>query len=120
MEKMEWELAVSSTTALLMWIAGIVVVLVLIGAFILGRRVQNRESRRPRPEEQPKLPEGGPVGEVQEYREPDEVPQDGGRLLPHELKGGYGQSSTHPSPSQDPADHRKDNGSSFGSGGLGN
>ncbi|MFI0240245.1 DUF6479 family protein [Streptomyces sp. NPDC016845] len=119
MEKTEWELAVSSSAALLMWIAGIVVVLVLIGAFILGRRIQNRESRRPTPEEQPHLPDGGPVGEVQEYRDPDEVPQDGGRLLPHELKGGYGTSSTHKSASQDPEDHRKGNNSSFGSGGFG-
>ncbi|MEU6388042.1 DUF6479 family protein [Streptomyces sp. NPDC046939] len=119
MEKTEWELAVTSMSALLMWIAGIVVVLVLIGAFILGRRIQNRESPRPTPEEQPKMPEGGPVVEEQEYRDPDEVPQDGGRLLPHELKGGYGTSSTHRSASQDPEDHKKGNNSSFGSGGFG-
>jgi hypothetical protein len=119
MEKMEWELAVSSSAALLMWIAGVVVVLVLIGAFVLGRRIQSRESRRPKPEEQPKMPEGGPVWEVREYREPDEVPQDGGRLTPHELHEGYGTSSTHPSASQDPADHRKGDGGSFGSGGFG-
>ncbi|MET9498803.1 DUF6479 family protein [Streptomyces sp. NPDC006552] len=116
---MEWELAASSGAHLLMWIAGIVVVLVLIGAFMLGRRIQTRESRRPTPEEQPKMPEGGPVHEVREYREPDEVPQDGGRLTPHELHEGYGTSSTHLSESQDPEDHRKDDGSSFGSGGLG-
>ena len=119
MEKMEWELAVSSSAALLMWIAGIVVVLVLIGAFVLGVRIQSRESRKPKPEEQPKMPDGGPVREIWEYREPDEVPKDGGRLTPHELNEGYGSSSTHRSPSQDPADHRKDDGSSFGSGGLG-
>ncbi len=119
MKTMEWELAASSGTALLMWIAGLAVVGVLIAAFIWGRRVQAREARRPRPDEQPHLPEGGPVREVREYRDPDEVPHDGGWLTPHELKEGYGQSSTHPSPSQDPKDHRKGRGSSFGGGGLG-
>lgn len=113
------ELAVSSSASLLMWIAGLVVVAVLLGAFFWGRRAQARETSKPRPEEQPRMPEGGPVREVREYREPDEVPQDGGRLLPHELKEGYGSSSTHPSPSQDPDDHRKGRGGSFGSGGLG-
>ncbi|KUF14926.1 hypothetical protein AT728_37045 [Streptomyces silvensis] len=113
------ELAVSAGAELLMWIAGLVVVAVLLGAFFWGRRVQSRESRKPLPEEQPHLPEGGPVREVREYRDPDEVPQDGNRLLPHELKEGYGSSSTHPSASQDPNDHKKGRGSSFGGGGLG-
>lgn len=119
MKTMEWELAASSGSHLLMWIAGLAVVGVLIGAFIWGRRIQAREARRPRPEEQPHLPEGGPVREVREYRDPDEVPHDGGWLTPHELKEGYGESSTHLSPSQDPDDHRKGRGSSFGGGGLG-
>ncbi|MFG2650395.1 DUF6479 family protein [Streptomyces sp. NPDC048436] len=113
------EIAVSSTAALLMWIAGLIVVGVLLGAFYWGRRVQARETRTPRPEEQPKRPYDGPVREEREYREPDEMPQDGGRLTPHELKEGYGTSSTHRSPSQDPEDHRKGDGGSFGSGGLG-
>ncbi|GHE35659.1 hypothetical protein GCM10018785_01630 [Streptomyces longispororuber] len=119
MEATEWELAVTHTTHLFMWIAGLVVVAVLIGAFIWGRRVQARESRRPTPEEQPKLPPDGPVREIREYRDADEVPHDGGWLTPHELKEGYGTSSTHPSPSQDEADHRKGRNSSFGGGGLG-
>ncbi|WP_030778024.1 DUF6479 family protein [Streptomyces sp. NRRL S-920] len=119
MESMEWELAISHTAALLMWIAGVVVVAVLLGAFFWGQRVRAREPRPPRPDEQTKMPEGGPVREIREYRDPDEVPRDGHRLTPHELKEGYGQSSTHRSPSQDPADHRKGDGGSFGSGGLG-
>ncbi|MEU5576824.1 DUF6479 family protein [Streptomyces huasconensis] len=119
MKSMEWELAISHTAALSMWAAGVVVVAVLLGAFFWGQRVRARESRPPRVEEQPKRPYEGPVREEREYREPDEVPRDGGRLLPHELKEGYGQSSTHRCASQDPADHRKGDGGSFGSGGLG-
>lgn len=119
METRQWELAASSGTALLMWIVGLVVVGVLLAAFLWGRRIRAREPAAPRPEEQPKLPEDGPVHEVREYREPNEVPRDGGRLTPHELDGGYGTPSTHPSASQDPEDHRKPGGGSFGSGGLG-
>ncbi len=119
MESMEWELAISHTADLFMWIAGVVVVAVLLGAFFWGQRVRGRESRPPRPEEQPKRPYEGPVREEREYREPDEVSEDGHRLNPHELKGGYGQSSTHRCASQDPKDHRKGDGGSFGSGGLG-
>ncbi|MEU5900104.1 MULTISPECIES: DUF6479 family protein [Streptomyces] len=113
------ELAVSHTAALLMWVAGLVVVGVLLTAFFWGRRAQARETRTVSPEEQPKRPYDGPVREEREYREPDEMPHDGRRLLPHELHNGYGRSSTHPSDSQDPDDHRKGNSGSFGSGGLG-
>ncbi|MEU6673973.1 DUF6479 family protein [Streptomyces sp. NPDC046925] len=119
MESMQWEMAASSGTALLMWIVGLVVVGVLLAAFFWGRRVRSREPAPPRPDEQPKMPEGGPVGEVQEFREPNEVPRDGGRLLPTELDGNYGTPSTHRSPSQDPEDHKKPGGGSFGSGGPG-
>ncbi|MFH8795876.1 DUF6479 family protein [Streptomyces sp. NPDC017941] len=113
------EIAASSGTHLLMWIAGLAVVGVLLGAFFWGRRAQARETSKPRPEDQPHMPEGGPVREEREYRDPDEMPQDGRRRLPHELHGGYGSSRTHPSPSQDPDDHKKGRGGSFGSGGLG-
>ncbi|MFI5659999.1 DUF6479 family protein [Streptomyces sp. NPDC051684] len=110
----------SSNTALLMWIIGLVVAGVLIAAFIWGRRIRAREPGPPRPEEQPKLPDSGPVLETREYRDPDEVPRDGGRLTPHELHEGYGTSGTHPRPAQDPAEHRKGDDSSFGGGGPGN
>jgi len=72
-------------------VAGLIVVLALIGAVRLGMRTRRRESAPPRPEEQPRLPESGPVHELQEMREPDEVPraQDGSeRLTPHQLSGG--------------------------------
>ncbi|WP_275902456.1 DUF6479 family protein [Streptomyces sp. S1A1-7] len=41
---------------------------------------------RPRPEEQPRLPDSGPVHEVREHREPNELPPSEHRLTPHELK----------------------------------
>ena len=42
---------------------------------------------RPTPGEQPRLPEGGPVREVRENREPDEMPRSEHRLTPHQLPG---------------------------------
>ncbi|MBK3564822.1 DUF6479 family protein [Streptomyces sp. MBT62] len=70
---------------------GVIVVVALIGAVRLGMRTRRRESAPPRPEEQPRLPESGPTREIQEIREPDEVPRakDGSeRLTPHQLSGG--------------------------------
>ncbi|MFE2603417.1 DUF6479 family protein [Streptomyces mirabilis] len=40
----------------------------------------------PRPEEQPRLPDSGPVHEVREHREPNELTPSEHRLTPHELK----------------------------------
>ncbi|MFE2378796.1 DUF6479 family protein [Streptomyces sp. NPDC059398] len=114
MEASTYQLAVSSNTALFMLLAGIIVVGVLLAAFAWGRRIRARELPPPEPEEQPHLPEEGPVHEMREYREPEEMPHDGSRLLPHEIKG----SSTHRSPVQKPPKDTGD-GSSFGSGGLG-
>jgi hypothetical protein len=67
-----------------------VVVLALIWAVRLGMRTRRRESAPPRPEEQPRLPESGPAHELQEMREPDEVPgaqDESERLTPHQLSG---------------------------------
>ncbi|WP_405783183.1 DUF6479 family protein [Streptomyces sp. NBC_00859] len=102
-----------------MAIGGLVIVGLLLAAFAWGRRVRDRESDPPTPEEQPKMPEGGPVYEVREYREPDEVPKVEGddRLTPHELTGlgGTGPEGNEPhGPGKD-----KDDGGGFGSGGLG-
>ncbi|MGW5245959.1 DUF6479 family protein [Streptomyces sp. NPDC004129] len=68
------------------FLAGLIVVALLVGAFWMGVRVRRREPAPPRPEEQPRQPEGGPVGTVMENREPDEVPRSRHRLTPHELK----------------------------------
>ncbi|MFF5566495.1 DUF6479 family protein [Streptomyces sp. NPDC012623] len=91
--------ASSGAAAFLPLVFGVVVVAVLIGAFVFGRRVRAREPSPPTPEEQPTPPAGGPVGEVTEHREPNEVPRRAERLSPHEL-GGPG--STRPSDPEEP------------------
>ncbi|MER5855892.1 MULTISPECIES: DUF6479 family protein [Streptomyces] len=70
----------------LILVAGLACVAGLIWAFRLGAKVREREPAPPRPDEQPRVPPSGPVREVQEMREPDEVPRaaDGDeRLTPH-------------------------------------
>ncbi|MFJ8000843.1 DUF6479 family protein [Streptomyces sp. NPDC096310] len=51
--------ASSGAAAFLPLVFGVVVVGVLIGAFVLGRRVRARQPRPPRPDEQPTRPPGG-------------------------------------------------------------
>ncbi|WP_149550219.1 DUF6479 family protein [Streptomyces marokkonensis] len=100
-------------------VAAVVVVALLIGMFVLGsRRVGNSRTRRPAPEEQPRMPEGGPVREVREQRAPDEMPRSDERLTPHELKGHGNAGSRTGAPQERP---RWDEGGSgsFGSGGPG-
>ncbi|MFJ6084677.1 DUF6479 family protein [Streptomyces sp. NPDC092369] len=75
---------------------GVVIVAVLLGAFWMGSRARRRQPPPPRPEEQPQVPQGGPVREEREHRESDEVPQDGRRRTPHEMTG----SSTPTDPAQ--------------------
>ncbi|MFH8680443.1 DUF6479 family protein [Streptomyces lydicus] len=75
------------TSGALLILVGVVIVAVLLAAFVWGRRAKTREPAPPRPEEQPRLPEGGPVGDVVENRPPDELPRTERRLSPHELKG---------------------------------
>ncbi|WP_155056206.1 DUF6479 family protein [Streptomyces blattellae] len=79
-------------------LAGVVVVALLLGAVRLGAGVRRREPPSPRPEEQPRLPNDGPVREVLENREPDEVPRGRHRLTPHRLDG-HGTAATRPGPS---------------------
>lgn len=110
--------SVGLSTWIFMPIGGLVVVGLLLAAFAWGRRVRANESPPPKPEEQPKLPEGGPVYEDLEYREPDEVPKGRDRLLPHELKG-FGTTGSKRSESQEPREDEEDSGGGFGSGGFG-
>ncbi|NEA66172.1 hypothetical protein G3I56_27050 [Streptomyces sp. SID12488] len=67
---------------------GLIVVALLIWAVRLGVKTKEAESPPPRPEEQPRLPETGPVHEQREMREPNEVPRTSGeevRIDPHNL-----------------------------------
>ncbi|MGG7575817.1 DUF6479 family protein [Streptomyces sirii] len=75
---------------------GVALVAVLLAAFAWGRRLKAREPGPPRPEDQPRLPESGPVGDVVQSREPDVFPRTEQRLTPHELKDNGG---THDSSS---------------------
>ncbi|MGP4010617.1 DUF6479 family protein [Streptomyces sp. 4N124] len=88
----------------------------LIWAVRLGMRVRDQEPPRPRPEEQPHLPVTGPVHEVREVREPDEVPKsERERLMPYELH--------HARTKRGRDQHRKrwlpGTSGGFGSGGIG-
>ncbi|MBK3575652.1 hypothetical protein JHN63_17890 [Streptomyces sp. MBT65] len=87
------EVAASSGAALGVFpaVVGLILVVGLIWAVRLGMKARRRESAPPHPEEQPRLPESGPTGEIQEMREPDEVPRakdESERLTPHQLSGG--------------------------------
>ncbi|MFJ8364317.1 DUF6479 family protein [Streptomyces sp. NPDC093984] len=84
-------LAVSQQQLNVFWafIGGMVVAGALIWAVRLGMAVRDREPEPPRPEEHPHLPDGGPVYEEREIREPEEVPraiQESERLMPHQLR----------------------------------
>jgi len=98
--------------------AGVVVVALLLGAFVLGVRVKRRELPTPRPDEQPRMPEGGPVRETRENREPDEVPRSQDRLTPHELRA-HGNMGNRTSASQERPRWDEGSSGSFGSGGPG-
>ncbi|MEV0642897.1 DUF6479 family protein [Streptomyces sp. NPDC050619] len=115
------ELAAASSDVLNVLAAfggGLFIAGALIWAVRLGMRVQDRELPHPRPEEQPRLPDTGPVREMREVREPDEVPMPEDkreRLMPYQL---------HSSGTRRGKDQRRKRwlpGSSggFGSGGLG-
>jgi len=65
------DLAVSGAAMGLMvaFAGGLVIVALLVWAVRLGIKVRQREPAPPRPDEQPRLPESGPVGEIREQRE---------------------------------------------------
>ncbi|MFE5830495.1 DUF6479 family protein [Streptomyces sp. NPDC056488] len=102
-------------------LGGLVVVAVLIGAFMFGIRVRNRESAPPKTEEQPHRPDNGALpGESSEYRKGAEMPQTDAehRLMPYQLN----HSGTEASPEPPDEEKRKWGGISsggFGSGGTG-
>ncbi len=99
-------------------VAGIVVLALLIGMFLFGSRRVRNDDARPRPEEQPRMPEGGPVREVREHREPEEMPRTDERLTPHELKG-HGNAGTRTSAAQERPRWDEGGSGGFGSGGPG-
>ncbi|MGY5124955.1 DUF6479 family protein [Streptomyces nigrescens] len=82
----------SGTSGILLAIVGVLVVAVLLAAFVWGRRIKAREPGPPRPEDQPRLPESGPVGDVVESREPDEFAPSEQRLTPYEVDGNGSES----------------------------
>ncbi|GGX75964.1 DUF6479 family protein [Streptomyces minutiscleroticus] len=98
------------------FLVGVVVAAVLITAVWWGWRIRSREPAPPRPEDQPRLPESGPVRETRERREPSEMPHGGDRLTPHRMHGGR----PGPRPAADQNPPTWDGGSGgFGSGGPG-
>ena len=69
-------------------LVGVIVAGALIWAVRLGMSVRDREPAPPRPDEHPHLPDGGPVLEEREVREPEEMPiagQESERLMPYQL-----------------------------------
>jgi Family of unknown function (DUF6479) len=99
----------------LILIVGLPVVGGLIWAVSLGIKIRRNEPPPPSEEDQPRLPEGGPVREQQERREPYELSRREDRLLPHDLRG-HGSTT-----SRNQARRRWHPGGSgsFGSGGSG-
>lgn len=100
------------------FIGGLVIAGALIWAVRVGMRVMDKDTHHPAPEEQPHLPETGPVHEVREMREPDEMPvvaDVNERLLPHDLH----RASTRTGKDQHRRRWLPGSSGGFGSGGLG-
>ncbi|MFE7646872.1 DUF6479 family protein [Streptomyces phaeoluteigriseus] len=98
-------------------VVGVALVGGLIWAFRLGAKIRSREPAPPRPEEQPRRPASGPVGESHGAREPNEMPrpEDGERLTAHELR----PTGSRESDDQSRPRWNQESGGSFGSGGPG-
>jgi hypothetical protein len=118
MNSASMDIAASSAAAMGLIGAGVVIVILLIGALWMGARIRRRESAPPRPEEQPRMPDEGPVREVLENREPDEVPRGERRLTPHELPD-HGNSPTRTGSGKGRRRWSEGSSGSFGSGGPG-
>ncbi|MER5917216.1 DUF6479 family protein [Streptomyces sp. NPDC001982] len=102
-------------------VIGSAVVVALIWAVRLGISVRRREAPTPRPQEQPRLPDSGPVREVREMREPDEVPraQNPGERLTHHQLNGHSRSTSKRSDDQSRPRRSPGSSGSFGAGGPG-
>ncbi|GHH73295.1 hypothetical protein GCM10018793_11790 [Streptomyces sulfonofaciens] len=102
------------------FLGALVVAGLLVWAFAMGIRRMMRERPRPGADEHGRLPESGPVGEVSERREPDEVTarDERDRLTPHEIPG-YGNASSRRSEDQRDRKWSPGTSGSFGSGGPG-
>ncbi|MFJ5263217.1 DUF6479 family protein [Streptomyces sp. NPDC088387] len=110
--------AASGLLSLGLFGVAVAVLAVLAGSFWFGNRLKERQPPTPRADEQPRPPADGPVHEVMENREPDEVPRTpkGGRpLTPYELSN----MQTRPSTSKERRRWSKGTSGSFGGGGLG-
>ncbi|MEV2210834.1 DUF6479 family protein [Streptomyces sp. NPDC050997] len=116
-----FELAATSSEVLNVVAAfagGLVIAGALVWAVVFGMRVRDRELPRPSPEEQPRLPLNGPIHEVREMREPDEVPVPADkreRLMPYQLHS----SGTRRGKDQVRKRWLPGSSGSFGSGGIG-
>ncbi|UNO44100.1 hypothetical protein KGS77_21185 [Streptomyces sp. MST-110588] len=96
-------------------IAGLVIVIALILAVVYGKRRRAREPAPPPPESQPKAPKD-PTGYETGRREAAEVPHEGERLLPHELKD-HGNSASRPGdPDKEQSPWQEGHSGSFGNG----
>ncbi|MGP4046944.1 DUF6479 family protein [Streptomyces sp. 2A115] len=100
------------------FVGGLIIAGALVWAVRLGIKVRKGESEPPKPQEQPRLPDSGPVHETREMREPDEVPRaadESERLTPHEIH----PSGTKRSEKQEPPRWSRGSSGSFGGGGPG-
>ncbi|MFH9012764.1 DUF6479 family protein [Streptomyces sp. NPDC017943] len=100
------------------FVAGLIVACALIWAVRVGMRVMDKDTHHPAPDEQPHLPDTGPVRETREMREPDDMPvvtRDGQRIMPHELH----RASTRTGKDQNPRRWSPGSSGSFGGGGSG-
>ncbi|MGW7516708.1 DUF6479 family protein [Streptomyces sp. NPDC054796] len=95
---------------------GLVVVVALILAVAYGIRLRSRGDSRPSGPVPPHPDE--PVVYESGRREPDEIPRDGGRLLPHELKE-YGNTGSRPAEDDEAPKWSEGSSGGFGSGGPG-
>ncbi|MEU6816720.1 DUF6479 family protein [Streptomyces sp. NPDC046860] len=110
--------APSGLISLVLFVVAVAVLGLLAGGFWITCRIKDSEPPRPSADEQPHLPPEGATREVQENREPDEIPRTpkGGRaLLPYELTN----MGTKTSENKDRPRWSRGSSGSFGGGGLG-